>query len=51
MERFKDIFVKLAQAMVTHNAQSDVTIGELRDKLEIRKGFFRTIAGIFSRKK
>jgi len=51
MERFKDIFVKLAQAMVTHNAQTDVTIGEIRGKLENHRTFFRTIAGIFSRKK
>jgi len=51
MERFKDVYVKLAQALVTHNSQADVTIGEIRDKIEDRKTFFRTIAGIFSRKK
>jgi len=51
MERFKDIYVKLAQALVTHNSQADVTIGEIREKLEDRKNFFKTIAGIFSRKK
>ena len=51
MERFKDIYVKLAQALVTHNSQADVTIGEIKTKLEDKKSFFRTIAGIFSRKK
>ena len=51
MERFKDIYVKLAQALVTHNSQADVTIGEIREKLEDRRNFFKTIAGIFSRKK
>ena len=51
MERFKDIYVKLAQALVTHNSQADVTIGEIKDKLDDHKNFFRTIAGIFSRKK
>ena len=51
MERFKDIYVKLAQALVTHNSQADVTIGEIKDKLEDHKNFFKTIAGIFSRKK
>ena len=51
MERFKDIYVKLAQALVTHNSQADVTIGEIKEKLENRKTFFKTIAGIFSRKK
>ena len=51
MERFKDIYVKLAQALVTHNSQADVTIGEIKEKLENKKTFFKTIAGIFSRKK
>ena len=51
MERFKDIYVKLAQALVTHNSQADVTIGEIRDKIEDHRNFFKTIAGIFSRKK
>ena len=51
MEHFKDIYVKLAQALVTHNSQADVSIGEIKDKLEDKKNFFRTIAGIFSRKK
>lgn len=51
MERFKDIYVKLAQALVTHNSQADVTIGEIKNKLDDRRNFFKTIAGIFSRKK
>ena len=51
MEHFKDIYVKLAQALVTHNSQKDVTIGEIKAKLEDKKNFFKTIAGIFSRKK
>ena len=51
MERFKDIYVKLAQALVTHNSQADVTVGEIKDKLSDHRNFFRSIAGIFSRKK
>ena len=51
MERFKDVYVKLAQALVTHNSQADVTIGEIRDKIDDHRNFFKTIAGIFSRKK
>ena len=51
IERFKEIYVKLAQAMVTHNSQKDVTIKELKDKLEDKKNFFQNIIGIFSRKK
>ena len=51
MEHFKDIYVKLAQALVTHNSQADVTIGEIREKLADKRNFFKTITGIFSRKK
>ena len=51
MEHFKDIFVKIAQSLVTHNAQTDVSIREIREKLENKKNFFRIIAGIFRRKK
>ena len=39
------------QALMTHNSQADVTIGEIKEKLEDKKTFFKTIAGIFSRKK
>ena len=51
IEQFKNIYVKLAQALVTHNSQADVTIGEIKEKLEDKKNFFKTIAGIFSKKK
>ena len=51
IEKFKDLYVKLAQALVTHNSQADVTIGEIKEKLSDKRNFFQTIAGIFSRKK
>ena len=51
IERFKDIYVKLAQAMVTHNSQKDVTIGEIKEKIRDKKTFFQIVSGIFSRKK
>jgi len=51
IERFKDIYVKLAQAMVTHNSQKDVTIGEIKDIIRDKKSFFQLFTGIFSRKK
>ena len=50
MEKFRDIYVKLAQALVTHNSQTDVTIGEIREKIENHQTFFEKIAAIFSRK-
>ena len=51
IERFKDIYVKLAQALVTHNSQKDVTIGEIKAKIHDKKSFFSVVKGIFSRKK
>ena len=51
MERFKDIFIKIAQSLVTHNSQTDVTIREIREKVENKKNFFKMITGVFSRKK
>ncbi len=51
IERFKDIYINTAQALVTHNSQSDITIRELRKKLSDKKNFFETVASIFRRKK
>ena len=51
IERFKDIYIKTAHAVATHNSQSDVTIRELKDKLSDKKNFFQVIVGIFSRKR
>jgi len=51
IERFKDLFLKAAQLMVTHNSQADVTVKELKDKITDKKNFFRIITGIFSKKK
>ncbi len=47
IEHFKDIFVRLAHAMVTHNSQSDVTIGELTKKIKDKRNFFQTIKSVF----
>ena len=51
MESFKDIFIRVAQGLVTHNSQTDVTVGELRKKYSNKKNFFETIIGIFGRKR
>lgn len=51
MERFKDTFVRVAQGLVTHNSQTDVTVGELRKKYSNKKNFFETIKGVFGRKR
>lgn len=51
IERFKDIFVATAQALVTHNSQNDVTIYDLRKKLSDKKNFFEKVKGMFRRKR
>ena len=51
MDKFKDILTKVAQGLVTHNSQTDVTVGELREKFSSKKTFFETILGIFGRKR
>ena len=51
MEKFRDLFVMTAQALVTHNSQKDVTVGELKHKLSDKSNFFTKIISIFKRKK
>ena len=51
MERFRDIFVSTAQALVQYDSQEDVTIGELRKALSEKKHFFETVKSIFRRKR
>ena len=51
IERYKDIYIKVAQALVTHNSQTDMTIGEIKEKISDRRSIFNIIAGIFRRKK
>ena len=51
MEKYRDLFVMTAQALVTHNSQKDVTVRELRNKLTDKSNFFAKIIGIFRRKK
>ena len=51
IEKFTEIFIKLAQALATHNSQADITVGEIRDKISDKKNIFNVIKGIFGRKK
>ena len=51
MEKFKDIFVRVAQSLVTHNSQKDVTVGEIRQKIWDKANFFDIIKAIFRRKR
>jgi hypothetical protein len=51
IEAFKDIFLRVAHSLVTQTTQEDVTVKELRKKLEDKKNFFAKVKGIFRRKK
>ena len=51
MDRFKDLFLKVAHTLLGYNSQEDVTIGELRRQIADRPSFFQRFASIFSRKK
>ena len=50
IEKFEQIYIKLAQAMVTHNSQQDITIREIKAKIKDEKNIFEIVKGIFSRK-
>ena len=51
MEKYRDIFVKVAQTLVTHNSQKDITVGEIKKKLADKQNFFEKIFSIFKKKK
>lgn len=50
IEKFEQIYIKLAQTMVTHNSQQDITIREIKAKIKNEKNIFDIVKGIFSRK-
>ena len=51
IEHFKDLFLRIAQSLVTQTSQEDLTVKELRKKMEDKKNFFTKVTGIFRRKK
>ncbi len=51
IHRFRDIYVRLAQMLVTYNSQKDVTIGEIKANLKDKKHILNTLAGILRWKK
>ncbi|MCR5505429.1 MAG: AMP-binding protein [Bacilli bacterium] len=51
MEKFRDIFVNTAHALVTHNSQKDVTIASIRKTLQDKQTFFSKIVSIFKKKR
>ena len=51
IDKFKDLFAKIAHLIVTHNYHEDMTVKDLRDKVHDRRTLFDAVKGIFSRKK
>ena len=51
IEAFRDIYVRIAHAMIRHLGQEDVTIGSLRKMLKEKKHLLHVMAGVFRRKK
>ena len=51
MESFRDLFVMIAQSLVTHTSQKDFTVHELKQKVSDNANFFAKIISIFRKKK
>ncbi len=53
IEKFKDIFIKVAHILLKYDSQKDVTIGQIIDEAKDKNNtsIFNRIKGIFSRKK
>ena len=51
IETFRDIYVRVAHALVSHRGQEDVTVGALRKHLKEKKHLLHVMTGIFRRKK
>ena len=51
IETFRDIFVRVAHALLQSSGQEDVTVGALRRQLKERKNLLKAMVGVFRRKK
>ena len=51
MRRFQALYIRLAQAIVTHSSQTDLTFRELRNKVKDHRSFFHSFKGIFTKKR
>ena len=45
MEKYRDLFIKIAQKLVTLTSQEDVTIGQIKKGFQEKKGFFARLFG------
>ena len=51
IEKFKDIFLRVAHELATFNSQKDITIREIKNKIEDKTSFFEMIISRFRRKR
>ncbi len=51
IEAFRNIYLRVAELVVTNRTQEDVTIGKLRGQLREKKNLLQIVAGVFRRKK
>lgn len=51
IENFKNLFLNIAQSLATHHSQQDVTVAELRKKVQDKSNFFIKVISKFRRKK
>ena len=48
--KFKDIFMKITQLLLHHTTQDDITVSDIRKKINSKNSIFKIVTGIFSRK-
>lgn len=51
IENFRNIYIRVAHALIENLGQEDVTVGTLRKHLKEKKHLLKAVAGVFRRKK
>ena len=51
IENFRDIYIRVAHALIENLGQEDVTVGTLRKHMKEKKHLLKVVAGVFRRKK
>ena len=51
IENFRNIYIRVAHALIENLGQEDVTVGTLRKHLKEKKHLLKVVAGVFRRKK
>lgn len=51
MIKFKDIFIKVTQLLIHHTTQDDITVLDIKKKLDTNNSIFKKVISIFSKKR